>query len=92
MVRLFEPHAKSLVFLEPSEELLDTFAEFVDGLVVLDFDFTVLASWNHRLVILRPERIAKRIGIIAHIEHDVAVKYIGEKLVGDSNIGGISSG
>ena len=79
------------VFLDAAEEHLDTAAQGIELLVIIDGNCSVLAPRDNRDVVVSPQRGAVVVAIIAHILDHVTAEHLGGQRVGHGNVGDVAT-
>ena len=71
-IRFFKAHSHAFVFFDFSEESFDFFTKFVDGFIVDNGGFPVIAARNHRDIVVGHNVSAEFIRIIPFISNNKA--------------------
>ena len=79
------------IFLDAAKEHLDAPAQGIEFFVVIDGNFSVLASRDDRDVVVGLPRGAVVVAIIAHIFDHVTAEHLGSQRVGHRNVGDVAA-
>jgi hypothetical protein len=79
------------IFLDAAKEHLDTAAQGIELLVIIDGNLSVLAPWDNRDVVVSLQRDAVVVAIIAHIFDHVTTEHLGGQRVGHRNVGDVAT-